>query len=101
MKAERNTFMLGPSAQFQSETSSVVMNLNAIFHLRGICLSIGAACASGSHAIGYAKFLINHGAQDLILAGGSIELNMHNTIQKIMMVMLFWHIHIYYKIILK
>ena len=80
MKEEHNTFMLGPNAQFQSETSSVVMNLNAIFHLRGICLSIGAACASGSHAIGYAKFLINHGAQDLILAGGSIELNMHNTI---------------------
>ena len=80
MKEEHNTFMLGPNAQFQSETSSVVMNLNAIFHLRGICLSIGAACASGSHAIGYAKFLIDHGAQDLILAGGSIELNMHNTI---------------------
>ena len=80
MKAERNTFMLGPSAQFQSETSSVVMNLNAIFHLRGITLSIGAACASGSHAIGYAKLLISHGAQDMIIAGGSIELNMHNTI---------------------
>jgi len=80
MKAEHNTFMLGPNAQFQSETSSVVMNLNAIFHLRGINLCIGAACASGSHAIGYAKLLINHGAQDLIIAGGSIEMNMHNTI---------------------
>lgn len=80
MKAEHNSFMLGPNAQFQSETSSVVMNLNAIFHLRGINLCIGAACASGSHAIGYAKLLINHGAQDLIIAGGSIELNMHNTI---------------------
>jgi 3-oxoacyl-[acyl-carrier-protein] synthase-1 len=80
MKAERNTFMLGPSAQFQSETSSVVMNLNAIFHLRGITLSIGAACASGSHAIGYAKLLISYGAQDMIIAGGSTELNMHSTI---------------------
>lgn len=80
MKAEHNSFMLGPNAQFQSETSSVVMNLNAIFHLRGINLCIGAACASGSHAIGYAKLLINHGAQDLIIAGGSIELNMHSTI---------------------
>lgn len=80
MKVEHNTFMLGPNAQFQSETSSVVMNLNAIFHLRGICLSIGAACASGSHAIGYAKLLINHRAQDLILVGGSTELNMHSAI---------------------
>lgn len=80
MKIEHNTFMLGPNAQFQSETSSVVMNLNAIFHLRGINLSVGAACASGSHAIGFAKYLINHGAQDLIIAGGSIEMNMHNTI---------------------
>ena len=80
MKTEHNTFMLGPNAQFQSETSSVVMNLNAIFHLRGINLSIGAACASGSHAIGYAKFLINHGLQNLILVGGSTELNMHGAI---------------------
>ena len=80
MKAEHNTFMLGPSAQFQSETSSVVMNLNAIFHLRGINLSIGAACASGSHAIGYAKLLINHGAQNLIIVGGSMGLNMRGTI---------------------
>ena len=80
MKAEHNTYMLGPNAQFQSETSSVVMNLNAIFHLRGINLSIGAACASGSHAIGYAKFLINHGLQNIILVGGSTELNMHGAI---------------------
>lgn len=80
MKAEHNSFMLGPNAQFQSETSSVVMNLNAIFHLRGINLCIGAACASGSHAIGYAKFLINQGAQDLIIVGGSMGLSMHGTI---------------------
>ncbi len=80
MKTEHNSFMLGPNAQFQSETSSVVMNLNAIFHLRGINLSIGAACASGSHAIGYAKFLINHGLQNLILVGGSTELNMRGAI---------------------
>ncbi len=80
MKAERNTFMLGPNAQFQSETSSVVMNLNAIFHLRGINLCIGAACASGSHAVGYAKILINHSAQDLVLVGGSIGLNMRGAI---------------------
>ena len=80
MKAEHNTFMLGPNAQFQSETSSVVMNLNTIFHLRGISLSIGAACASGSHAVGYAKFLINQGAQDLIIVGGSMGLSMHGTI---------------------
>ena len=80
MKVEHNTFMLGPNAQFQSETSSVVMNLNAIFHLRGINLCIGAACASGSHAIGYAKLLINHGLQNLILVGGSTELNIHGAI---------------------
>ena len=80
MKAEHNTFMVGPNAQFQSETSSVVMNLNAIFHLRGINLSIGSACASGSHAIGNAKLLINNGLQDLILVGGSTELNMRGAI---------------------
>lgn len=80
MKTEQSTLMIGPSALFRGVTSSVTMNLSSIFHLRGINLSIGAACASSSHAIGYAKVLINQGMQDVVLVGGSIELNMHNAI---------------------
>jgi len=71
MEIEHNSLMLGPNALFRAETSSVTMNLNSIFHLRGINLAIGSACASGSHAIGYAKLLIAQGLQDMILVGGS------------------------------
>jgi 3-oxoacyl-[acyl-carrier-protein] synthase-1 len=50
------------------------MNLNLIFHLRGINLSVGAACASGSHAIGIAAMFIRNGLQHMVLAGGSCEM---------------------------
>jgi 3-oxoacyl-[acyl-carrier-protein] synthase-1 len=71
---EKNSMMLGPTALFRSETSSVTMNLNLVFHLRGINLSVGAACASGSHAIGIAAMFIRNGLQQMVLAGGSCEM---------------------------
>lgn len=76
MEEEHNSLMLGPNALFRAETSSVTMNLNSIFHLRGINLTIGSACASGSHAIGYAKLLINTGLQKMILVGGSCGIDL-------------------------
>lgn len=39
--------------------------------IRGICLGISNACASGTNAIGEAFRLIRHGYSDLIFAGGS------------------------------
>lgn len=71
METEHDSLMLGPNALFRAETSSVTMNLNSIFRLKGINLTIGSACASGSHAIGYAKLLIAQGLQDVILVGGA------------------------------
>ena len=74
MHAEKSSQMLDPNTLFQSETSSVTMNLSAIYHLRGINLCIGAACASSSHAIGLATTLIRQGLQDTILVGGANEI---------------------------
>lgn len=74
MHAEKSSQMLDPSNLFQSETSSVTMNLSAIYHLRGINLCVGAACASSSHAIGLATTLIRQGLQDTILVGGANEI---------------------------
>ena len=76
MEEEHNSLMLGPNALFRAETSSVTMNLNSIFHLRGINVTIGSACASGSHAIGYAKLLISMGLQKMILVGGSCGIDL-------------------------
>ena len=76
MLQEHDSHMLGPSALFQSETSSVTMNLSTIFHLKGINMCVGAACASSSHAIGLAMMFIRQGLQDMILVGGSCTMDM-------------------------
>lgn len=76
MELEYDSQLLGPNALFQSETSSATMNLSTIFHLKGINFCVGAACASGSHAIGLASLLIRQGMQDAILVGGSCTVDM-------------------------
>lgn len=76
IEQEHDSHMLGPNALFQSETSSVTMNLSTIFHLKGINMCIGAACASSSHAIGMATMFIRQGMQDVILVGGSCAMDM-------------------------
>ena len=76
MEEEHDSLLLGPNALFQSETSSVTMNLSTIFHLKGINICVGAACASSSHAIGLALMLIRQGMQDMILVGGSCSMDM-------------------------
>ena len=80
MEKEHDSQMIGPNAFFRQTSSSVTMNLGTIFHLKGINICVGAACASSSHAIGFASVLINRGIQDMILVGGSCELNMRSII---------------------
>lgn len=76
MEEEHDSLLLGPNALFQSETSSVTMNLSTIFHLKGINMCVGAACASSSQAIGLATMFIRQGMQDVILVGGSCSMDM-------------------------
>ncbi len=80
MLQEHDSHMLGPNVLFRSEMSSVTMNLSTIFHLKGINMCVGAACASSSHAIGLAMMLIRQGLQDTILVGGSCTLDMRGTV---------------------
>ncbi len=79
MEEEHDSQMISPSALFQGETSSVTMNLSTIFHLKGINLCVGAACASSSHAIGLASLLIRQGMQDTIIVGGSCTVDMRGS----------------------
>ena len=72
---KKDTTLIGSAAIFQSMNSTVTMNLSTIFHLKGINMTISAACASGSHAIGLGAMLIRNGLQDMILCGGAQETN--------------------------
>lgn len=75
MAQEKDVTALHPNMLFQSEASSVSMNLSTIFHIKGINLTISAACASSSHALGLATTLIREGMQKSILVGGSCMLS--------------------------
>lgn len=75
IKVKKDTTLIGSAAIFQSMNSTVTMNLSTIFHLKGINMTISAACASGSHAIGLGTLLIRNGLQDVVLCGGAQETN--------------------------
>jgi 3-oxoacyl-[acyl-carrier-protein] synthase-1 len=75
MRQKKDTMLVGSGYVFQTLNSTVTMNLSTIFKLKGINLTISAACASGSHAIGLAYHLIKTGLQDCIIAGGAQEIN--------------------------
>lgn len=70
-----STALVGSNAMIRSAASSVVMNLATIFHLQGINMSISSACASASHAICTAFMHITQGMEDVILVGGSGNIN--------------------------
>ena len=57
----KDTTLVGSGAIFQSMNSTVTMNLSTIFKLRGVNMTISAACASGSHAIGLGLMFIRQG----------------------------------------
>ncbi len=75
IRQKKDTTLCGSGSIFQSMNSTVTMNLSCIFKLRGINMTISAACASGSHAIGMGALLIQNGLQDIIVCGGAQEVN--------------------------
>ncbi len=75
MREKGDTTLVGSGAIFKAMNSTVTMNLSTIFKLRGINLTVSAACASGSHSIGLGYHLIKSGLQDCIIAGGAQEIN--------------------------
>ncbi|MBQ0122592.1 MAG: beta-ketoacyl-[acyl-carrier-protein] synthase family protein [Bacteroidales bacterium] len=72
---KKDTMLCGSGAIFQSMNSTVTMNLSVIFKLRGINMTISAACASGSHSIGLGALLIQNGLQEMVVCGGAQEIN--------------------------
>lgn len=78
MKEKKDSLLIGSGGVFQSMTSTVSMNLSTIFKLRGVNMTVGAACASGSHSIGVGYMFIRDGMQDMILCGGAQEANVYS-----------------------
>ncbi|MBQ0152931.1 MAG: beta-ketoacyl-[acyl-carrier-protein] synthase family protein [Chryseobacterium sp.] len=77
-REKKDTTLIGSGAIFKSMNSTVTMNLSTLFKLRGINLTISAACASGSHSLGLAYMMIKNGFQDIILCGGAQETNKYS-----------------------
>jgi len=75
MREKKDTQLIGSGSIFQSMNCTVNMNLSTIFKLKGMNLTISAACASGSHSIGLGHLLIKQGLQDRVICGGAQEVN--------------------------
>ncbi|KGO91322.1 beta-ketoacyl-[acyl-carrier-protein] synthase family protein [Flavobacterium subsaxonicum] len=75
IREKKDTALIGSGAIFKSMNSTITMNLSTIFKLRGINLTVSAACASGSHSLGMGYYLIKSGLQDTIICGGAQEIN--------------------------
>lgn len=78
MKEKRDSSLVGSGSIFQSMNSTVNMNLSTILHLKGINMTISAACASGSHSIGLGYMMIKQGLQNVVLTGGAQETNFYS-----------------------
>lgn len=72
---KKDTTLMGSGAIFQSMNSTVTMNLSVIYKLKGINMTISAACASGSHSLGLGYLFVKNGWQDVVVCGGAQETN--------------------------
>jgi 3-oxoacyl-[acyl-carrier-protein] synthase-1 len=75
LRKKNDTTLLGSGAIFQNMNCTVSMNLATIFKIKGINLTLSAACASGSHSIGMGYLLIKQGLQERVICGGAQEIN--------------------------
>ncbi len=75
VREKKDTTLVGSGGIFKGMNSTVTMNLSTIFKLKGINLTISAACASGSHSIGLGFHLIKSGLQEMVICGGAQEIN--------------------------
>lgn len=75
IEKQKSTKNVDVYAWIKTETSNANICLCNIFGLRGLSFGVGAACASGSHAIGLAAIYIRASLQDMMLVGGAYELS--------------------------
>lgn len=78
IREKQDTTLVGSGAVFRTMNSTITMNLSTLFALRGVNMTISAACASGSHAVGLGYLLLQSGMQEMILCGGAQETNKYS-----------------------
>lgn len=78
VRARKDTTLIGSGDIFQNMNCTVNMNLSTIYKLKGINITLSAACASGSHSIGMGYLLIKQGLQERIICGGAQEINKYS-----------------------
>jgi 3-oxoacyl-[acyl-carrier-protein] synthase-1 len=76
-RARKDNTLIGSGDIFQNMNCTVNMNLSTIYKLKGINITMSAACASGSHAIGMGYLLIKQGLQERVICGGAQEINVY------------------------
>jgi len=77
-RQKKDTTLVGSGAIFKSMNSTVTMNLATIYKIKGINMTISAACASGSHSIGLGFMMIKQGLQEMVICGGAQETNLYS-----------------------
>lgn len=75
MQKHNDTRYLGAGSVFRSLNSTVSMNIASILGLKGLSLTLSAACAGGGHAIGLGKMLIENGLSQIVIVVGAQESN--------------------------
>lgn len=78
IREKKDTTLVGSGAIFKSMNSTVTMNLSTIYKIKGINMTISAACASGSHSIGLGYLMIKQGLQNTVICGGAQETNKYS-----------------------
>src|SRR5690606_36448671 len=78
VREKKDTTLVGSGAIFKSMNSTVAMNLSTIYKIKGINMTISAACASGSHSLGLGFLMIKQGLQDILICGGAQETNKYS-----------------------
>jgi 3-oxoacyl-[acyl-carrier-protein] synthase I len=73
--SEGTTRNLGSRAVLDCMNSSPSINLSVLLGTQGACWTVSAACASGAHALGQAWSLVATGQQDVVICGGTQELD--------------------------
>ena len=64
---------LDGTAYLKFMTHTAAANLSQYFNVRGRIVPVNSACTTSTQAIGYAFEAIQHGAQDVMICGGSEE----------------------------
>ncbi len=76
-RSRKDTTLIGSGDIFQNMNCTVNMNLSTIYKLKGVNITLSAACASGSHAIGMGYIMIKQGLQERVVCGGAQEINVY------------------------